>query len=332
MIRGWSSQRVHQAGSSPGGPGRGWLHPEQKGGCSLARPLWQDGHKGVPQRSHPTQREGKTSSSALPARRPSSPVAVSALLRVRIRSQYTGTADAATAMVQAVFLDFYNTLAHFEPPRERIQREVGARFGLRLDEGALRRAYAAADDFWSSQNIVQPASRRSPEQQQEFFARYQQLILAEAGAPVTPELAGRIFEEVRGYPSHWVLFDDVPPALAALRRRGLTLGLVSNVQRDLAAMLEQLGVLASLDFVVTSAEAGLEKPHPPIFRLALQRAGVVAAQALHVGDQYHSDVLGARGVGIPALLLDREGVYGQYADVVRIRRLTEIEEHLDGAR
>ncbi|MBI3953467.1 MAG: HAD-IA family hydrolase [Chloroflexi bacterium] len=234
-------------------------------------------------------------------------------------------------MTRAVLLDFYNTLVHFDPPRERIQREVGARYGLALEEAALRRAYAAADDFWNSQNIASPASRRSPEEQRHFFARYQQLILKEAGAPVSLELAGHIFDEVRRYPSQWVSFDDVAPALEALRRRGCALGLVSNVQRDLTALLERLGIAPHLDFVVTSAEAGLEKPHPPIFRLALQKAQVEASQALHVGDQYSSDVLGARGVGIRPLLLDRHDTYGHHADVVRIKRLTEIEEHLDGA-
>lgn len=234
-------------------------------------------------------------------------------------------------MTKAVLLDFYNTLVHFDPPRERIQREVGARYGLRLDEAALRRAYAAADEFWNGQNIASPASQRSPDEQRHFFARYQQLILQGAGGEVSLELASRIFQDVRSYPNRWVLFDDVLPSLESLRGRGVALGLVSNVQRDLAALLERLGIAAHLDFVVTSAEAGLEKPHPPIFRLALQKAGVSAAQALHVGDQYNSDVLGARGAGIRPLLLDRDDAYGQHTDVVRIRRLTEIEGHLDGA-
>lgn len=233
-------------------------------------------------------------------------------------------------MVRAVFLDLYNTLVHFEPTREHIQREVCTRFGLALDEVALRRSYAAADEFWNSQNISRPASQRSPDEQQQFFARYQQLILKGAGAQATLEQAGHIFEEVRAYPNRWVLFDDVLPTLGALRHRGIVVGLVSNVQRDMSTLLERLGVSGQLDFVVTSAEAGLEKPHPPIFRLALKKAGVGAEQTIHVGDQYNSDVLGARGAGIRPLLLDRDDAYGQYTDVVRIRRLTEIEQHLDG--
>lgn len=60
------------------------------------------------------------------------------------------------------------------------------------------------------------------------------------------------------------------------------------------------------DGVVTAMEAGDPKPEPPIFRLALERAGARAADAIMVGDSYERDVLGARGAGIHrAVLVDR---------------------------
>ena len=79
-----------------------------------------------------------------------------------------------------------------------------------------------------------------------------------------------------------------------------------------------------------SADVGAEKPHPPIFLAALQRAGCAPDEALHVGDQYHSDVVGARNVGITPLLLDRTGLLdpARY-DVPVIRSLMETAEHLE---
>ncbi|MDP3061868.1 MAG: hypothetical protein Q8O40_01460 [Chloroflexota bacterium] len=51
-------------------------------------------------------------------------------------------------------------------------------------------------------------------------------------------------------------------------------------------------------------------------------------EALHVGDQYRNDVVGARGVGIQPLLLDRYGLEAE-ADCPCIRSLADIEKYLD---
>jgi len=76
-------------------------------------------------------------------------------------------------------------------------------------------------------------------------------------------------------------------------------------------MCRELGIAEYLDFTVTSAEAGADKPQPPIFLKALELAQVTAAEAVHVGDQYQNDVLGARGVGIAPILLDRADYYAE---------------------
>ncbi len=66
-----------------------------------------------------------------------------------------------------------------------------------------------------------------------------------------------------------------------------------------------------LDFVVDSGAVGVEKPDPAIFRIALERAGVSAAEAMHVGDLFPVDVVGARRAGLEPVLLDP---LGRYAD------------------
>ncbi|MEK0338355.1 MAG: HAD-IA family hydrolase, partial [Nitrosopumilus sp.] len=75
-------------------------------------------------------------------------------------------------------------------------------------------------------------------------------------------------------------------------------------------------------------EVGTDKPEPPIFLAALQRAGVNASEAVHVGDQYKLDVIGARGVGITPVLIDRYDLYPEVSDCPRIHRLTELAEYL----
>jgi putative hydrolase of the HAD superfamily len=55
---------------------------------------------------------------------------------------------------------------------------------------------------------------------------------------------------------------------------------------------------------------GVEKPDPSIFHLALEQARGPGAAAVYVGDLYSVDVLGARGAGLDAVLLDPRGYWG----------------------
>jgi putative hydrolase of the HAD superfamily len=103
------------------------------------------------------------------------------------------------------------------------------------------------------------------------------------------------------------LFADVRPALAAARRRGRRLIVVSNWDVSLYEVLERAGVGALLDGILTSAEFGERKPSPSIFERALELAGVPAGAAVHVGDSLEEDVAGARAAGIEAVLLVRPG-------------------------
>jgi putative hydrolase of the HAD superfamily len=89
--------------------------------------------------------------------------------------------------------------------------------------------------------------------------------------------------------------------LDSLRERGLKLALVSNafdpgwlLRRD----LEQMGVAQRLDFAVFSSEIGLRKPHPEIFRRALEAVGAEPERALFVGDRLYEDVRGAGELGM----------------------------------
>ena len=55
---------------------------------------------------------------------------------------------------------------------------------------------------------------------------------------------------------------------------------------------------------------GVEKPDPRIFRIALERAGVAATEAVYVGDLYSIDVVGARAAGLSAILMDPGACWG----------------------
>jgi REG-2-like HAD superfamily hydrolase len=119
-------------------------------------------------------------------------------------------------------------------------------------------------------------------------------------------------------------FEDAEPALRAVRSKGVKVGVLSNWDHTLHLVLQQTGLDRLLDFAIASLEVGIEKPHPAIFAAALGRAETSPDAALHVGDDYEDDYLGATNAGWHALLLDRRGGSTLTSDHNTIRSLSEV--------
>ena len=234
-------------------------------------------------------------------------------------------------MIKAVFFDFYNTLVRFWPPLAHIQQASCRELGLSVSEEGIERGYALADVFFNRENERYPLALRTAEERLEFFARYEQMILANAGLSVSLDLARRVWEIAGSIPKDFIPFDDTIPALSLLHAQGYYLGVISNVRRDMSQLCQKLGLAPYLDFCISSAEAGAEKPNAAIFLAALERAMVAPSEAVHVGDQHRSDVLGARAVGIHPVLIDRGGWYPEVNDCTKIANLTELDAVLSNA-
>jgi putative hydrolase of the HAD superfamily len=116
------------------------------------------------------------------------------------------------------------------------------------------------------------------------------------------------FTELFAYfsrPDSWRLFPETEETLAALKRRGLKLAVISNFDSRLFGILEGLDVAREFESILISSHAGYAKPAPEIFRLALEHHQTKPEEALHVGDSVEKDAEGARGAGIHGVLLDR---------------------------
>lgn len=143
--------------------------------------------------------------------------------------------------------------------------------------------------------------------------RYLRLILDELGlrdGTVATALSAwrRSYDAPLGL---WTVMEpDADAALRLARERGLRPAVISNSDGRVADILDQLGLLPHLEFVVDSSKVGVEKPDPRIFHLALERAGVAPQDAVYVGDLYSIDVLGARAAGMDAILMDPGACWG----------------------
>jgi HAD superfamily hydrolase (TIGR01549 family) len=111
---------------------------------------------------------------------------------------------------------------------------------------------------------------------------------------------GQIIEEPDLYP-------DVRPALAALRDRGIWVGVAGNQPRQVGELLRGLKLPA--DAVAVSEDWGVAKPSPAFFARVQEWAGRPARDILYVGDHRDNDIVPAKLAGMRTAVI-RRGPFG----------------------
>jgi len=199
--------------------------------------------------------------------------------------------------LRAILFDLDDTLYGYAPCNEA---------GLRAAHERLAREVTASyDDFRACHDEVrlelaeQLKGQAASHNRAIFFKR----IVERLVGPGRGSLAVELFE------TYWRVFlDTMQPAPAALQlleelSRTHSLALVSNHTTEVQLRkLEALGLEPYFEVVMTSEEAGVEKPDPRIFEQALRALGVAPADSVMVGDGPGVDLLGAQRAGVRCIL------------------------------
>jgi FMN phosphatase YigB (HAD superfamily) len=187
-----------------------------------------------------------------------------------------------------VTIDGFGTLLALEDPVPPLRAALAAR-GIHRERDAVERAFAAEAAHYvprSWRGRDEPSLAALRRGCVRIFLRELEADL-DPGAFVAPFIASIRFRAV----------DGARETLERLRRGGLRLACVANWDYLLPGHLAGAGLATGLDAIVSSAEAGAPKPDPRIFRLALDRLGIPARRAVHVGDE-EVDREGARAAGL----------------------------------
>ncbi len=132
-----------------------------------------------------------------------------------------------------------------------------------------------------------------------------QKMLEQKHLPLSPHA-------LRMYDIYWdtliassALFPDLVPALKELKALGIRLGIGTNMTAVIQfRKLEALGILGFFDFIVSSEEAGSEKPEKDIFLLCCQKAGVDPCECAFIGDSLKNDAAAAAASGMKGIWFD----------------------------
>ena len=168
----------------------------------------------------------------------------------------------------------------------------------------------------------------------EIFVAYTRHIIEQmggraAGAPANIDACAREIYAEWAANHHFELYDEVPAVLRSLTEAGIRVGLISNSHRCLDSFQSHFELREFIGASISSADHGYMKPNPSIFRAALDRLRVPAADAVMVGDSVSQDVEGALRVGMRAVLLYRGEHAPPQADELRRRGVPVVKNLTD---
>lgn len=207
----------------------------------------------------------------------------------------------------AVTFDAVGTLLAPREPVGVTYARIAAAHGVALAphtaEARFRRAFAAARPLAGVVACGGPAE--VAQRERAWWADVVRAVFAaEAHGPVLDGLVDACWWHYAA-PEAWTVYRDVRRVLAALRRHGIRLAIVSNADRRLADVLAAVGLEKAVDAVCLPGRIGAVKPDPAMFGAALRELGTKPGDTLHVGDSVSEDVEGAQAIGMRAVWLDR---------------------------
>ena len=219
--------------------------------------------------------------------------------------------------VRLLSLDAGNTIVFLD---HRACADIAASALARpVDERAIERAEGIAKKRLDAKQLLPPLDDKDVTPAWGAFMATLVHIATGVDEAAAAACARVLWAEHRRFNLWRKVPDGLVAAVAELRARGVPVAVVSNSEGQLQTLFDELGMADAFDLVVDSHHVGVEKPDPGIFAPVLARFGVPAADALHLGDTWATDVVGARAAGIRVALVDPFAHYeGQHPELPRV--------------
>jgi len=222
---------------------------------------------------------------------------------------------------KAFFFDFCDTLASTDPPFIFRIAMAMRKSGFDITDREFEAEYVKADYrlFLKHKEM----GRISPREHREWFFP----ILYESLTPIADIESFR--ESVRREMNE-IGFSRSPIPGAAelldfLKGKGYLLAVISNNDGYTEEKCEEVGIRRYLDFIFDSTKLDMVKPDRRIFKYAAEKMGISPSDAVHIGDMYGTDVMGALNAGSDVIWFNgREMSKFDDTEVKEVSELSEI--------
>jgi len=224
--------------------------------------------------------------------------------------------------IKDVFFDLDHTLWDFDRNSALAFKAIFKLNDIAIDFDEFLKVYSPINFKywkWYREDRVTKAQLR--------YGRFKKTFDA-LGISVTDDVIDTLSEDyITHLPNHNHLFENTITILEYLSKK-YRLHIITNGFEEV--QIKKL-VNSRIDHffkaVITSEAAGVKKPHPKIFELALKESGASVSHSVMIGDTYEADIVGAENIGMQTICFNYHNLVLPEANIV-IRDLAQIKNYL----
>ncbi|MSS64508.1 HAD family hydrolase [Velocimicrobium porci] len=204
-------------------------------------------------------------------------------------------------MIKAVIFDLDDTLYDYEYSHERAM--------LILRDYCVKKFSISVEYFENSFNKAKDIVK---EQLGNVGASHNRMLYMQKFLEIIGEKSSVYALEL--YNQYWnamletiETFDYVMPLFQKLNNLEIKIAILTDLTAHIQyRKIKHLGIAEYIDMIVTSEEAGREKPDKKMFDLIIKKLSLKPHQMIMIGDSYRKDILGAEAAGIHGILYDKK--------------------------
>ncbi len=213
---------------------------------------------------------------------------------------------------KAILFDLDGTLRYNDPSYLHYFLDCAARFGVEDTRKKRHEAIRWAHYYWAQSTHLMEDLRLYNERDEEFWNNYSKKFVLAFGCK--PELAETTALEINRvmlteFNPKDCVSADVFETLDYLYSNKYRLAIVTNREKPCQDQLDRLGLSPYFEITVVGGEINMYKPDAGIFQYTLESMKIHPEEAIFVGDNYFTDVVGSQRVGLSPVLIDPEGIF-----------------------
>lgn len=221
-----------------------------------------------------------------------------------------------------IVFDCYETLIYKKDLEKIVFNFANKIIHKKIGKEHINRAY---DLIYYRHKFNHPRFKNEKDRQ-DFYIKYNQELFNILGFEITNKQALKLNNQLKK--TSYACYKDTLPALNFLKKKQIPLGLISNWTFTLKNILISLKLDKYFNFIHSSHDLKVDKPNPKIFNKVLKDTKKEYNKIYYVGNDYTIDVVPARSVGLVPILIDRDNIYPDKIDCIKIKSLEELKNIL----
>ncbi|APG61143.1 YjjG family noncanonical pyrimidine nucleotidase [Christiangramia salexigens] len=220
--------------------------------------------------------------------------------------------------INHIFFDLDHTLWDFDKNSELAFREIFANQKLEFDIDEFLEAYVPINfRYWElyRNNSVSKEALRYGRLKESFDA-----LKFETLDSTINEIAD---DYIKYLPNNNHLLEGSVEVLDYLSKNYMLHIITNGFEEIQQTKMRNSGIHEYFRSITTSEDAGVKKPHPQIFKKALEKGGALPWNSVMIGDNLEADIIGAANYGLKPILIDPANKFPEH-DYLRIEKLKEL--------